>query len=92
MDEAVSLLRLAPPDFIKMDVDGIEHIILRGGTRVLAGIRGILLEINDGFTAQAEESRRLLQGAGLSLKAKLHAPMIEVSAFANAYNQIWIRK
>lgn len=92
MDEAVSLLRLAPPDFIKMDVDGIEHIILRGGTRVLAGIRGILLEINDGFTAQAEESRRLLQGAGLSLKAKLHAPMIEVSAFANVYNQIWVRE
>ena len=51
MDEAVSLLRLAPPEFIKMDVDGIEHIILRGGARVLAGARGILLEINDGFAA-----------------------------------------
>jgi len=92
MDEAVSLLRLVPPDFIKMDVDGIEHIILRGGSRVLAGVRGILLEINDGFAAQAEESRHLLQGAGLKLKAKLHAPMIEQSAFANVYNQIWVRE
>jgi len=92
MDEAVSLLRLAPPDFIKMDVDGIEHIILRGGARVLAGTRGILLEINDGFTAQAEESWRLLQGAGLTLKTKLHAPMIEQSAFAKVYNQIWVRE
>jgi hypothetical protein len=92
MDEAVSLLRLGPPDFIKMDVDGIEHIILRGGPRVLAGVKGILLEINDGFAAQAEESRRLLEAAGLSLKAKLHAPIIEESAFANVYNQIWIRE
>jgi len=92
MDEAVGLLRLTPPDFIKMDVDGIEHIILRGGSRLLARVRGILLEINDGFAAQAEESRRLMQGAGLTLKAKLHAPMIEQSAFANVYNQIWIRE
>jgi FkbM family methyltransferase len=92
MDEAVSLLRLAPPEFIKMDVDGIEHIILGGGARVLAGVRGILIEINDGFAAQAEESRRLLQDAGLTLKAKLHAPMFDQSAFAKVYNQIWIRK
>lgn len=92
MDEAVSLLQLAPPDFIKMDVDGIEHIILRGGPQVLAGARGILVEINDGFAAQAAESRQLLQDAGLRLKAKLHAPMIEKSAFASVYNQIWIRE
>jgi FkbM family methyltransferase len=92
MDEAVTLLRLTPPDFIKMDVDGIEHLILRGGGRVLGRVRGILLEINDGFAVQAEESRRLLEAAGLSLKARLHAPIIEESAFANVYNQIWIRE
>lgn len=92
MDEAVSLLRLAAPDFIKMDVDGIEHIILRGGTKVLAGVRGILLEINDAFAVQAEESRSLLQVAGLTMKAKLQAPVIMHSAFANVYNQIWIRE
>jgi FkbM family methyltransferase len=92
MDEAVTLLRLTPPDFIKMDVDGIEHLILRGGGRVLGRVRGILLEINDGFAVQAEESRRLLEAAGLSLKAKLHAPIIEESAFANVYNQIWARE
>jgi FkbM family methyltransferase len=92
MDEAVTLLRLTPPDFIKMDVDGIEHLILRGGGRVLGRVRGILLEINDGFAVQAEESRRLLEAAGLSLKARLHAPIIEESAFANVYNQIWARE
>jgi len=92
MDQAVSLLRLAPPEFIKMDVDGLEHIILRGAAKILSRTRGILVEINDGFRAQAEEARRLLQGAGLTLKAKLHAPMIENSAFAQVHNQIWIRE
>jgi len=92
MDEGISLLRLPDPDFIKMDVDGIEHIILRGGAQVLAGARGVLLEINDGFHAQAQESQRFLRGAGLTMKAKLHAPIIENSAFAGVYNQIWLRE
>ena len=92
MDEGISLLRLPDPDFIKMDVDGIEHIILRGGTKVLAGIQGILIEINDGFEEQAKESERLLRHAGLKLKEKLHAPMFENSKFAGIFNQIWVRE
>ena len=92
MDDVVSLLRFTPPDFIKMDVDGIEHVILRGGTKVLAGIQGILIEINDGFEEQAKESERLLRRAGLKLKEKLHAPMFEDSKFAAIFNQIWVRE
>lgn len=92
MDEGISLLRLPDPDFIKMDVDGIEHVILRGGTKVLAGIQGILIEINEGFEEQAKESERLLRRAGLKLKEKLHAPMFENSKFAGIFNQIWVRE
>ena len=92
MDDVVSLLRFTPPDFIKMDVDGIEHVILRGGTKVLAGIQGILIEINDGFEEQEKESERLLSRAGLKLKEKLHAPMFEDSKFAAIFNQIWVRE
>ncbi|NDD58535.1 MAG: FkbM family methyltransferase, partial [Chlamydiae bacterium] len=91
MDHVVSLLQLDPPDFIKMDVDGIEHIILRGGSQVLSKTRGILVEINDGVKAQEEESRKILQEAGLTLQAKLHSPMMENSAYATVYNQIWER-
>ena len=29
MDQAVEILGLPAPDFIKMDVDGIEHFILK---------------------------------------------------------------
>ena len=92
MDEAISQLRLDAPAFIKMDVDGIEHIILRGGARFLSQARGILIEINDAFGGHAEECRRLLGGAGLKLKAKLHSARIANSAFANVYNQIWVRE
>jgi len=91
MDEVVSLLRLDPPDFIKLDVDGIEHIILRGGKKVLAGVRGILLEINEGFHVQKEEAERHLKSAGLKLITKSHAPMFDNSQFANLFNQSWSR-
>ena len=92
MDDCISLLQIPKPDFVKMDVDGLEHIILRGGAQVLSGLKGILLEINDDFKAQVEESRRLLESAGLTMKDKLHAPLMENSVFAKVYNQIWVRK
>lgn len=91
MDEAVSVLQLPAPAYIKMDVDGIEHIILRGGAEVLSQIRGILVEINDGFEEQGKEAEQILRAAGLRRQAKLHAPMIADSAFAEVYNQIWVR-
>ena len=49
MNLAISVLHLPSPDFIKMDVDGIEHFILQNGPDVLSNIQGILVEINDKF-------------------------------------------
>ena len=85
MVDAVTLLGLPPPRFIKMDVDGIEHFILRGGGDVLDKVEGVLVEINDAFTAQAEESTRHLRNAGLTLyrKCNLGVP--------SQYNQWWVR-
>ena len=33
MVDAVRLLRISQPDYIKMEVDGIEHLILKGLNR-----------------------------------------------------------
>lgn len=83
--DVVSLLHIPQPDYIKIDVDGIEHLILRGGGNVLAKVNGVLIEINDKFLEQAEESVRLLENAGLSLhrKCDLGVP--------NQFNQWWLR-
>ena len=94
MDQALGLLSLPAPDFIKMDVDGIEHFLLQGGSKVLKEVQGILVEINDDFTEQAEVSKKLLREAGLTLLEKLHSDLIEqyTAGFQNTYNQIWGRK
>ena len=93
MDFASQYLNIPVPDYIKMDVDGIEHFILRGGEYVLSQVKGVLIEINDDFHEQANESNNLLQNAGLTLKYKKHSEMFggEDSLFKNCFNQIWVR-
>ena len=92
MDQAVSVLQIPPPDYIKMDVDGIEHLILQCGPEVLNQVCGVLVEINDDFTEQAEQSGKSLEQAGLSFQEKRHSEMFEGTKFSNSYNQIWVRK
>ena len=91
LDKVVSILDIPPPDYIKMDVDGIEHFILGGGLGVLAKVKGILIEINDDFVEQSEKSRIILENAGLKMVAKRHAESLEGTNFQNTYNQIWCR-
>jgi FkbM family methyltransferase len=91
MDQAVSHLNLPTPDFIKLDVDGIEHLVLEGGKRTLRGIESILIEINDDFVQQAENSKRLLKNAGLELKYKKQSKLAEHTKFKHTFNQIWER-
>jgi FkbM family methyltransferase len=91
MIDAVELLNISQPDYIKMDVDGIEHLILKGGIPILRNIKGILVEINETFEKQFVDSARYLSEAGLVLKEKRHADMFENSIYKNSYNQIWHR-
>lgn len=93
MDYARESLAIPQPDYIKMDVDGIEHLILSGGRSVLSQVKGVLIEVNDDFHEQAEQCEKLLLAAGLAMKDKLHSEMIGASTtgFQNCYNQIWVR-
>jgi FkbM family methyltransferase len=92
MVEAVELLKIRRPDYIKMDVDGIEHIILAGGLPVLKSVKSILIEINDNFNTQAKEAKSTLEEAGFSLKEKRHADFFDHDGSAAEYtfNQIWV--
>lgn len=94
MEDAINKLALPMPDYIKMDVDGIEHIILDGGLNVLKNVKEILLEINDDFHEQADQCEAILKKAGLVLREKRHSEIIslDTTGFSNTYNQIWSRK
>lgn len=93
MVDAVELLNIPYPDYIKMDVDGIEHLILQGGIPILRRVQGILVEINDKFATQADGASRCLREAGLSLREKSHADIFDrvPGAARHTFNQIWVR-
>ena len=93
MDDVVNKLNIPLPEYIKMDVDGLEHFILKGGVYVLSQVKEILIEVNDDFVEQAEQCNALLKQAGLTLKEKRHSDMFASSTvdFQNSYNQIWVK-
>ena len=82
------------PSLIKIDVDGIEHLILKGATKTLKSkeLKSLFIEVNDEFKEQSHQVRNILESAGFALKEKRHAEMIEGSEkFGRTYNQIWFR-
>jgi FkbM family methyltransferase len=93
-DEAMQMLQLPQPDYIKIDVDGIEHLVLRGATAVLRSAKGVLIEVNDGFSEQADQCRSLLMESGLVLKEKRHSAMFSsADSFGGelVWYQVWVR-
>ena len=78
MDDALVKLGLPKPQHIKIDVDGIEPIILAGGTNLLREVESVSIEVPTYSGANAQVSD-ILQRAGLSLDQ-------------NDGNQIWRRK
>lgn len=93
MDDAKVLLKIPQPDYIKMDVDGLEHFILKGGREVLGLVKGVLIEVNDDFYEQAEQCHQLLTQAGLVLIEKRQSDYIasNTEGFQHSFNQIWAR-
>ena len=84
MDDILRVWKISAPRFIKIDVDGIEHFILRGGGETLKGVQSVMIEIDDDFSDQAEESARYLREAGLTLLRKCGGGGAQ-------FNQWWTR-
>jgi FkbM family methyltransferase len=82
------------PSLIKIDVDGIEHLILTGAKNTLANdsLKSIFIEVNDDFEEQYVGTKRLLESAGFTLKEKRQSDINKGNPkFGSTYNQIWIR-
>jgi FkbM family methyltransferase len=82
------------PNLVKIDVDGIEHIILKGSEKILThkDCLTVLIEVNDNFIEQADNVESLLSNYGFSLRNKLQAEFISNSKlFSTTYNQIWVK-
>lgn len=82
-----------PPSLIKIDVDGIEHLILRGAREALntPSLRSVLIEVNEDFHDLAQEVCRILEAAGFRMMEREHADMFDQGDFSRTFNQVWMR-
>ena len=77
--------------FIKIDVDGIEYLIIKGGEKVLLNTKELLIEVNEKFVKQKNSCDQYLKKLGFDLKEKKRSDLFENTDFSSSYNQIWIK-
>ena len=83
------------PDYIKIDVDGIEHLILLGASKFLMNkkIKSICIELNEDFKDQLDLSLKILKNNNFVIRQKKHADEFDKSLkFSKIYNYIFDKK
>jgi len=84
------------PDYIKIDVDGIEHLILEGGDKFLNDkkVKSLSIEINENFKEQYDKVLNLMNKYGFKLLHKKHNDDMfsEQSKFNKIFNYIFVKQ
>lgn len=83
------------PSYIKIDVDGIEHLILEGGDKFLKheNILSLLVEINENFTDQFERVLKIMKENNFKVLHKRQNERYKnrTTDHSNTYNYVFIR-
>jgi len=82
---------LSVPTHIKIDVDGIEHLILEGANEFLKDekLKTISVEINENFKEQYDEALKILKNSNFSIISKNKNESFSSEKFSNTYNYIF---
>jgi len=82
------------PNYIKIDVDGIEHLILEGADRYLGDdkLKSLSIEINENFTEQHDKALKIMKEYNFKiLHKKQNREMYKSSKHNNTFNYIFVR-
>ena len=84
------------PDYIKIDVDGIEHLILEGGDKFLNNtkVKSLSIEINENFREQYEKVLNSMEKYNFKVLFKKHNEELlpKGSKFTKTYNYTFIKQ
>ena len=87
---------LETPDYIKIDVDGIEHLILLGANKHLQNskIKSLSIEINDQFIEQRDKILNIMKlNNFITLHKKQNDELYKKnSKFSKSFNYVFIKK
>ena len=82
------------PDYLKLDVDGIEHLILSQADELFKNnnLKSILVEINENFSLQHETILNIMKTNNFRMVKKEQAPKEKLAdKFRETYNYIFER-
>ncbi|MDC0896219.1 FkbM family methyltransferase [Candidatus Pelagibacter sp.] len=84
------------PDYIKIDVDGIEHLILEGSGKFLSDkkVKSLSIEINENFKEQYEKVLNLMKEYKFKILHKKNNDDMfsEQSKFNKTFNYIFVKQ
>ena len=85
------IVKLSPKvNHIKIDVDGNENLILKGGTKTLRmeSLKSLLIELDE-KRSDYKSSLSMLEESGFKLIQKRRSPIFLNTKFSNTYNHIF---
>tara|TARA_A100001015_G_C14919852_1_gene683869 strand:+ start:28 stop:960 length:933 start_codon:yes stop_codon:yes gene_type:complete len=86
---------LSLPNYIKIDVDGIEHLILDGGKDCLINenVKSISVELNENFKDQFEAVMSIMKKCNFHISSKKHNDAYyEKEEFQKTYNYVFVKR
>ena len=93
-DSFIRSYHLEYPDYVKIDVDGIEHLILKGMENILSNtkLKSILVECCDLFDEQKKDVDKILSSHGFEIKTVGTNPLYNEGVDSYTHNYIYRRK
>jgi FkbM family methyltransferase len=94
IDSLIAQNVLQIPNYIKLDVDGIEHLILQGGEKTLknSNLKSILVEIDESLKDQLSAIMNIMKNNNFTIKEKENVLINQKSKkFNNQFNYIFER-
>lgn len=85
------------PSLVKIDVDGVEDLILMGAKKLLNNdlCKSVLVEVNEDFQQQYENIQKIMTDKKFKLNSTGKKTTLEKlknnNSFEKTYNQIWIK-
>ena len=92
LDDLVTTFGLPAPNFLKIDVDGTELEVLKGGTQILSApdLQGIYIELDENNN-NFREILEILAVNNFFIQEKYPIPWSEQTPRANTYNYIFYK-
>lgn len=93
IDDFITRFNPPFPNYIKIDVDGIESKIVNGAKITIADkrLKSVLIELDTDNAEECGSVTDIFRNSGLRLFSKRHAAMFDTGKYASIYNHIFVR-